>query len=77
VKQGGPKRITINLYCTEYDVVKKVAKKSMNYKLKEIEEDHEGAVINGVSGGKLSLCWDISWHDLAITPDFMSKMQPY
>lgn len=46
----------------------------MNYKLKEIEEDHDGAVVNGVGGAKLSLCWDISWHDLAITPDFLSKM---
>lgn len=73
----GAKRITMNVYCTEYDVVKKVAKKVMNYKLKEIEEDHDGAVIKGVGGGKLSLCYDITWHDLAITPDFLAKMQTY
>lgn len=67
----------MNVYCTEYDVVKKVAKKVLNYKLKEIEEDHDGGVHKGVGGGKLSTQWDLTWHDLAITPDFMTKMQPY
>ena len=67
----------MNVYCTEYDVVKKVAKKVMNYRLKEIEEDHDGGVHKGVGGGKLSTKWDITWHDLAISPDFMTKMQPY
>ena len=65
------------MYCTEYDVVKKVARKVNNFKLKEYEEDHEGAVINGVGGGKLRTDYDITWHDLAISPDFMTKLQPY
>lgn len=69
--------MTINVYCTEYDVVKKVAKRVNNFKLIEIEEDHEGGVHKDQGGGKLSSAWDISWHDLAISPDFMSKMQPY
>ena len=69
--------MTINVYCTEYDVVKKVAKRVNNFKLIEIEEDHEGGVHKDQGGGKLSAAWDISWHDLAISPDFMSKMQPY
>ena len=77
LKTVGAKKITINVYCTEYDVVKKVAKKVLDFKLKEIEEDHEGAVYKGQGGGKLSLVWDISWHDLAISPDYMTKMQPY
>jgi hypothetical protein len=67
----------MNVFCTEYDVIKKVAKKINGFKLKELEEDHDGAIINGVGGSKLSLVWDISWHDLAITPDFIAKMQPY
>jgi tubulin polyglutamylase TTLL6/13 len=71
------KRVAINVYCTEYDVVKKVARKIMNYRVKELEEDHEGAVIKGQGAQKLSTVWDISWHDLAITPDYMSKMQSY
>jgi hypothetical protein len=66
----------MNVFCTEYDVVKKVAKRS-DFRLKEIEEDHEGGVHKGVGAGKLSAVWDISWHDLAISPDFMSKMEPY
>jgi len=66
--------VTINVYCTEYDVVKKVAKRVMNFKLKEIEEDHEGGVHKGVGGGKLNPNYDITWHDLAISPDFMSKL---
>jgi hypothetical protein len=67
----------INVYCTEYDVVKKVAKKVNNFKLVEIEEDHEGGIHKGVGGGKLSTVWDITWHDLAITPDFLAKLEPY
>jgi hypothetical protein len=37
----------MNVACTEYDVVMRVAKKYLNYRLKEFEEDHEGAVVNG------------------------------
>lgn len=72
-----PKKIrksVINVACTEYDVVKRVAKKSQGWRLKEFEEDHEGAIINGEGGKKLSKDWDVSWHDLGITADFLSKM---
>jgi hypothetical protein len=65
------------VFSTEYDVVKKVAKKVNNFKLVEIEEDHEGGVHKGQGGGKLSPYWDITWHDLAITPDFLAKLEPY
>lgn len=68
------KKIIINVYCTEYDVVRKVAKKVNDFKLVEIDEDHEGGIIKGVGGGKLSPLWDITWHDLAITPDFLAKL---
>ena len=67
----------MNVCCTEYEVVKKVAKKVLNFKLKEIEEDHDGGVHKGIGGGKLSPSWDVTWHDLAISPDFMAKMEPY
>jgi hypothetical protein len=40
----------------------------------ERKEDHEGAVINGTGGHKLSEDWDITWHDLGITADFVSKL---
>jgi hypothetical protein len=68
------KKIVINVFSTEYDVVKKVAKKVNEFKLVEMEEDHEGGVYKGQGGGKLSPYWDITWHDLAITPDFLSKL---
>lgn len=71
------KRIIINCFCTEYDIVKKVARKECYYKLREYEEDYDGAVIKGESGQKLSKHWDISWHDLSIAPDFLSKMYSY
>jgi hypothetical protein len=71
------KKIVINVFSTEYDVVKKVAKKVNEFKLVEIEEDHEGGVHKGQGGGKLDPLWDITWHDLAITPDFLSKLEPY
>jgi len=71
------KRSIINVYSTEYDVVRKVAKKVNDFKLVEIEEDHEGGVHKGVGAGKLSAAWDITWHDLAITPDFLARLEPY
>lgn len=44
------KRIIINCACTEYDIVKKVARKECYFKIREYEEDFDGAVINGESG---------------------------
>lgn len=44
------KRLVVNVSCCEYDVIKKVARKVQNFKLKEIEEDAEGRVINGEGG---------------------------
>ena len=41
------KRITMNVYQTEYDVVKKCGRKICNWRLKNWEEDHYGAVRNG------------------------------
>ena len=40
-------RLTINLYCTEYDVIKKVARKVLGYKTREYAEDHDGAIRRG------------------------------
>jgi hypothetical protein len=37
----------MNVHCTEYGVVKRVARRMLGFRLKEIEEDHEGSVING------------------------------
>ena len=76
-KKKANKKVVINVYCTEYEIVRKVSKRVCNFRMKEIEEDHEGAVVKGQGGQKLSPVWDISWHDLAITPDFMSKMASY
>lgn len=42
-------RLVINVGQTEYDVIKKVARKICNWRLKYFEEDHEGAVRNGES----------------------------
>ena len=67
----------MNVYCTDYDVVKKAAKNLCGFRIKEYPEDHDGAYIKGVGGQKLSEDWDVSWHNLAITADFFSKMQLY
>lgn len=69
-----PRKNVVNVYCTEYDVVEKVAKKVLDAKLKYFEEDHEGAIVNGEGNQKLSTEWDLSWHDLAISTEFLSKM---
>lgn len=77
-KKGKSRRTIVNVYCTEYDVVPKCAKKVFNCRLKYIKEDHEGAVnSNGDGGLKLSTEWDLTWHDLSISADFLSKMAPY
>jgi hypothetical protein len=67
----------VNVACTEYDVVKKVAKRVLNARLRYYEEDHEGAVVNCEGNKRLNPDWDLSWHDLTITADFLSKMQPW
>jgi hypothetical protein len=67
----------MNVYCTEYDIVRKTAKVFCGYRLREKKEDHEGAIVNGLNGQKLSEEYDVTWHDLFITPDFFQKMMPY
>lgn len=64
----------MNVACTEYDVIRRVAKRMLGFRLKEYEEDHEGSIINEEGGKALSVDWDVSWHDLGITADFLSKM---
>ena len=44
----------MNVFCTEYEVVKRVARRQLGYRLKEFDEDHEGAVFNGEGNQKLS-----------------------
>ena len=70
-------RLVFNLGYTDYDVVGKVANKYLDMRLKYQEEDHEGRVIRGEGGQKLSPAWDICWHDGPITADYLSKMLPY
>ena len=67
----------MNVFCTEYDIVKKAAKVFCGYRLRERKEDHDGAIVNGQTNQKLSEEYDVTWHDLFITPDFFSKMLPY
>ena len=72
---SGP--LYMNVYCTEYDVIKKVARKVLGYKLREYPEDHDGAIRKGEHNQKLVKEWDVTWHDLSITPDFLAKLNPY
>jgi hypothetical protein len=37
----------MNVACTEYEVIKKVGRKICNFRLKEFEEDHDGAITKG------------------------------
>mmetsp|Transcript_42231 Transcript_42231/g.64740 ORF Transcript_42231/g.64740 Transcript_42231/m.64740 type:complete len:134 (-) Transcript_42231:4530-4931(-) len=77
-KRKKKRRPVMNVFCTQYDIVKKVAKVYQDYILKERREDHEGGINKqGQNAQKLSMDWDVTWHDLGITPDFFAKMQPY
>ena len=40
-------RMVMNVYSTEYEVVQKVARKSLGFKLREYREDHDGAIRRG------------------------------
>ena len=40
-------RLVMNVHCTEYDIIKKVARKNLNFKLRHYNEDHEGAIRRG------------------------------
>ena len=39
-----PGRLVMNVYCTEYEIIKKVARKGMNFKMREYAEDHDGGI---------------------------------
>ena len=54
IKKKKYRKNVVNVFCTEYDIVLKTAKKVLEARLKFYEEDHEGAVINGEGGKKLS-----------------------
>ena len=74
-EDGG--RLVMNVYCTEYECIKKVARKVLGYKLREYPEDHDGAIRKGEHNQKVAKEWDVSWHDLSITPDFLAKLNPW
>jgi len=40
-------RLVMNVFCTEYEIVKKVARKLLGFKLREYDEDHDGAIRRG------------------------------
>lgn len=63
----------MNVFCTDYDVVRKAAK-NVGFRLKEYKEDHDGAIVKDQYGQKLNEEWDVTWHNLGITPDFFTKM---
>jgi hypothetical protein len=54
IKKKKYRKNVVNVFCTEYDIVLKTAKKVLEARLKFYEEDHEGAVIKGEGGKKLS-----------------------
>lgn len=70
-------RLVINVACTEYEVIKKAARKELGWRLKYFWEDHDGALRNNQKGQKLSPLYDVTWHDLSITTDFFSKLYPW
>ena len=47
MKKKKIRRPIMNVYCTDYEVVKKAAKLICNFRLKEYKEDHDGGIING------------------------------
>lgn len=48
--EGPGGRLVMNVHCTEYDVIRKVARKGLGFKLREYNEDHDGAIRKGEHG---------------------------
>lgn len=67
----------INVAQTRYDIIKKVAKRVCNWRLRYFIEDEDGAVSKGERGLSLSPAFDLTWHDLGISADFFAKLLPY
>ena len=40
-------------------------------------EDHDGAIWKGETNQKVSMIYDLTWHDLTINPDFLTKLSPW
>jgi tubulin polyglutamylase TTLL6/13 len=53
--------VILNVGSTEYSIIKKVAKESLNWKLSEND----------------SSSWDVTWTDTAVPCEKLSKMKPY
>lgn len=49
-KKKAARKPVMNVYCTDYEVVKKAAKVYAGFRLKERREDHDGAIVKGVGG---------------------------
>lgn len=67
-------RVAINVQQTEYEIVKKAARNKLNWKLKYFEESFEGGT--GESS-RLDERWDVTWHDLGVSPDFIARLHPW
>lgn len=70
-------RLVLNVAQTKYDIVKKVARKLLNWRCLNFKEDSEGAVRRGEHNLKLSPVYDLSWHDLSVSASFFAKLLPY
>lgn len=79
IRQGKEiKRFVINVKQTRYAIVKKVARKLLNWKLKYYSEDKEGPISKTDDHCyKVNPAYDLTWHDTAITVDFFQKLHTY
>lgn len=57
--------------------MRKIAKKGMNWRCRNWEEDHDGAIRRGEHNQKLSTVYDLTWHDLQVSANFFQKLLPY
>lgn len=70
-------RHILNVGSCNYPLVRKVARRILNFRLKKFREDNDGALCYGTGGWKLSPAWDVTWHDKDIDTGFLMKMLPY
>lgn len=70
--------MVMNVAQTDFPLIKTVACRVFNFKLKKYYEDMEGSLgPKKEQGDKLSSKWDLTWHDKYIAPEFLMKVQPH
>ncbi len=78
-EESKPKKFrknVMNVACTKYDIIKRVAKKMLGYRLKEYDADHEGGSAHGEGTEKMRQVWEGSGDEQRVTGELTTQRAP-